>query len=413
MPPAERQRPAAAWARPRGSSQGRSDASEQRSEPAGLSNALLVYAVAMTLIITLAPFSFAPPGRVNPLVVGGMADAAANVVLFIPLGFLWRLSRPRADDRWALSVLAGGAALSACIELTQLFLPGRYPAVLDVVANGCGAMVGALLCDQLRSRLPANSRTVSRLALEQPLMVVLYLLVPLMWLNGLALVEAPLATLRLLMLGLFGASILAAIQRRHLGPAGHLSREGATLAALVGFLVGAFPALLVRPGTVLVHGAIVALFCAYLSSGRMGRVRAERRFELSALIRAAPFFAAYLLLLPLVTPDAAIPGSPVSRILLLEIVQSVAATTLLGFMVAESRGRTAVSYADSIGWVIFWSALATGITGTIATAVGTGVLGASRLLVSIAAGVFGGWIYHLQREQITRVATGSFSRHGS
>src|SRR5690606_27321168 len=37
----------------------------------GLSGALLAYAVAMTLTITLAPFRFEAPGRVNLLVVGG------------------------------------------------------------------------------------------------------------------------------------------------------------------------------------------------------------------------------------------------------------------------------------------------------------------------------------------------------
>src|SRR5690606_23816044 len=190
----------------------------------GLSGALLAYAVAMTLTITLAPFRFEAPGRVNLLVVGGFGEAAANVVLFLPLGFLWRLTRPREGDRLGLSALAAGLALSTAIEVTQLVVPGRYPALLDVLMNGSGAMLGALLHDAVRRRLGSGGQVVSRLALEQPLMALLYMLVPLMWLNGIAVVEAPLATLRLLMLGLFGASILAAVQRRHLGPAGLLSR---------------------------------------------------------------------------------------------------------------------------------------------------------------------------------------------
>lgn len=382
-----------------------------RTERVGLSDALLAYAVAMILLITLAPFQFATPSRVNPLVVGGLGDAVANVVLFIPPGFLWRLSRPRPSDRWALSALAAGLLLSACVELMQVFLPGRYPAVLDVLTNGAGAMLGALLHDQLRRRVPTETSSARRLTLEQPLMLVLYMLIPLMWLNGLAVVEAPLATLRLLMLGLFGASILAAVQRRYLGPSGYLSRRGATLAALGGYLSGAFPALLVRPVAVLLHGAIVALFCAYLASGKAGRMRTERRFERSALLRAAPFFAAYLLLLPLVTPDSALPGTPVNRIFILEIVQMVAATSVLGFMVAEARGRTSLRYTDSVGWVICWSAVAAGITGVMATAVGTGVLGATRLLVSVAAGVFGGWIYQLQRNRIVRGSATNIPRH--
>jgi len=226
---------------------------------------------ALTLIVTLAPFDLVAPRRVNILVVGGFAEAAANVVLFIPLGFLFRLARPRPEDRWALGALAAGLLASVAIELTQLFLPGRYPALLDIATNGAGAMLGAWLHDRVQSRLRPGALPVSALALELPLMVLLYLLVPLMWLNGLAVVEAPLSTLRLLMLGLFGASILAAVQRRHLGPAGLLGRRSTALAAGAGFLAGAFPALLVRPLTVVAHAAIVALFCAYLANGRPGR----------------------------------------------------------------------------------------------------------------------------------------------
>src|SRR5690606_29775815 len=139
------------------------------------------------------------------------------------------------------------------------------------------------------------------------------------------------------------------------GPAGLLSRTGAALAAVGGYYAGAFPALLVRPVAVLAHGGIVALLCGYLASGKPNRNRPERRFEREALLRAAPFFAAYLLLLPLVTPDSALPGTTVNRTLILEIVQSLAATSMLGFMVAESRGRTARSYVDSLAWVVFWS----------------------------------------------------------
>ncbi len=382
-----------------GPSSGSAEGSGER-KGVGLSGALLAYAVAMTLTITLAPFRFEAPGRVNLLVVGGFGEAAANLVLFLPLGFLWRLTRPRQGDRFGLSALAAGLALSTAIEVTQVVVPGRYPALLDVLMNGSGAMLGALLHDAVRRRLGSGGQVVSRLALEQPLMVLLYMLVPLMWLNGLAVVEAPLATLRLVMLGFFGASILAAVQRRHLGPAGLLNRTGAALAAVGGYYAGAFPALLVRPVAVLVHGGIVALLCGYLASGKPNRNRPERRFERETLLRAAPFFAAYLLLLPLVTPDSALPGTAVNRTLILEIVQSLAATSMLGFMVAESRGRTARSYVDSVAWVVFWSAVAAAVTGWLASATGTGIMGIARLGLSLLAGLMGGWIYHLQRDRI-------------
>ena len=146
--------------------------------------------------------------------------------------------------------------------------------------------------------------------------------------------------------------------------------------------------------------AIVAGLCAYLATGRPGRVRPERRFERESLRRAAPFFAAYLALLPLVTPVVVTPAVPVSRVLLLELVQAAAASTLLGYMVAESRGRRTAGYRDSVAWVIAWSALAAGATGLLATAVGTGTLGVSRVAASVTAGVVGGWLYHLQRDRV-------------
>jgi VanZ family protein len=70
-------------------------------------------------------------------------ESAANVLLFVPLGVLvvWVLGR-----RYWWAGGAAGMLLSALIELAQfLFLPARYPTLLDVAANTGGAILGSLL----------------------------------------------------------------------------------------------------------------------------------------------------------------------------------------------------------------------------------------------------------------------------
>jgi glycopeptide antibiotics resistance protein len=67
----------------------------------------------------------------------------SNVVMFAPIGFLICLVLPLERWWWA-AVL--GTGLSVLIELTQLLvLSHRFASVLDVIANGCGALLGASL----------------------------------------------------------------------------------------------------------------------------------------------------------------------------------------------------------------------------------------------------------------------------
>jgi VanZ family protein len=74
-------------------------------------------------------------------------DVVANVLLYLPLGFLWTrlLQRrlPGAAAAAAASILA--ALLSLSIEVLQNWLPGRVPSNLDLFGNIGGAMLGAIL----------------------------------------------------------------------------------------------------------------------------------------------------------------------------------------------------------------------------------------------------------------------------
>src|SRR3954471_7762674 len=104
----------------------------------------MVLACALLLIAfaTLWPMPGEPEIRGFCMLCGGRgtADLLLNVVLFMPLGVALA---PRGHSRNRIFLLA--LLLSTAIELIQFFIPGRDPSVSDVVANTCGAVLGALV----------------------------------------------------------------------------------------------------------------------------------------------------------------------------------------------------------------------------------------------------------------------------
>ncbi len=78
----------------------------------------------------------------------GLADAIANVLLFLPLGMAlrWRLTRP-------LVALTAAFLLSGAVEGLQFLIPGRHPALGDLVFNTLGAGLGVLAAGLLPNLL--------------------------------------------------------------------------------------------------------------------------------------------------------------------------------------------------------------------------------------------------------------------
>ena len=111
---------------------------------------MIIAAVIVAIIVygSLYPFRFdtAPDGS-GPLwsLLKSWAarprrgDVAANILLYMPLGFiLFRLSK-----RLFIAVLLG-AALSVCIELLQYYAPRRNSVATDVYSNTFGTFIGAI-----------------------------------------------------------------------------------------------------------------------------------------------------------------------------------------------------------------------------------------------------------------------------
>ena len=74
-------------------------------------------------------------------------DVSVNVVGYLPLGFLLALVfMRRGHAGWAVvGAVAGGAALSLCMETLQSYLPSRIPSNVDLALNIVGTFAGACL----------------------------------------------------------------------------------------------------------------------------------------------------------------------------------------------------------------------------------------------------------------------------
>lgn len=90
-----------------------------------------------------------------------VVETTANVLLFVPFGFL---SGVLGGPRRRLLMLAVCVAASILIELGQaLLLPARVASVGDVLANALGAVLGALLAvlvdvlERRRGRRPSGA----------------------------------------------------------------------------------------------------------------------------------------------------------------------------------------------------------------------------------------------------------------
>ncbi|MFC8682189.1 VanZ family protein [Microbacterium ureisolvens] len=111
--------------------------------------ALAVY-FAIAAVILLSPFR---PQRVVYVIGDAIRQApglgfvrdnwvefAANILLFVPLGFL--LTLLLRHHWWGVMLALGVSALA---ELAQIVVPSRQPSLRDVLANVLGAAIGAAL----------------------------------------------------------------------------------------------------------------------------------------------------------------------------------------------------------------------------------------------------------------------------
>ena len=327
-----------------------------------LGYALLTYMTLVIATITLIPFDFRTPQRIAVSSTGSISDIIENIVLFVPLGFLFQVTRRRTGWWPLLNALCFGLLVSTTLEACQLFLPGRNSSVIDVATNGLGALLGATAATYLRAgERPAQGSLL--FAFEMPLMSVVYLLIPLLWLGGFSMGGEIDRLVLTIVLGVFGGSVIASVYVNRMGLNQKQSGPMPAVYAAGWFLIGTLPAVATFPVGVLAAAGIVA-FAAQLSA-RWWKQRdtTERRFELATLKKVFPLYGLYLLLLsvwPTTLPLAEWSNgldfkrlTEVQRIVFISrFIEVIAAFTLLGYMVAGMRSRKNKSALKMLNGVV-------------------------------------------------------------
>ncbi|MEL6552331.1 MAG: VanZ family protein [Cyanobacteria bacterium J06621_11] len=156
---------------------------------------VLCYLAATILLLTISPFSFQAYVPSEFWVIrASIEDVSRNVLLFMPFGMMLRHA-----FRWAYGrVLLGGFLLSLSIECTQLFIVVRTSNFADLFSNSSGALLGAVMYQQLYSRhrlkqtgaQKISFRSVSFRSIEFPIAL---MFIPMCWINAMRSIADPAA----------------------------------------------------------------------------------------------------------------------------------------------------------------------------------------------------------------------------
>jgi VanZ family protein len=368
-----------------------------------LSAALLGYITLIILLLTLNPFYLSLPEQVDISFYTTRGDMIANLLLFLPIGFLYRLTG--GTRRGAI---IAGAAISFGIEAVQIMIPARTSSAMDFLGNTLGAGVGATIHDLIASHVVITAGTVGRLRLETPLMGLNYLLIPLLWVNGLVLRTSHNRWVLTVLIGICGAIVFGELFRHWSEVVRFRQAVNAALATGVWFLAGlglgvvrSLPALAIGLGMMLLAAVLTVV----------PRRSVDRRFERPTLKRLFPFFTLYVLLMALWYPlrpltawhgmfgfttrlaDTSLQG-------LYPRLEYLIVFTVLGYLVAEWRGRDELPLKRDLPRLL---AIAAGSAILLELLVGFQAgLGASfvRGTMAVISALFGGTIYHLLRAHI-------------
>lgn len=380
-----------------------------------LGRAILAYLALVIAIITLAPFRFSLDSMHGLADFTNARDLVMNVLMFVPFGFVHQLTRPRgARLAWG-SVLFLALALSGAVEALQIFTTDRYPSLYDLATNTGGALLGAWFYAVLEPELEGES-TVRTLALELPLMGLVYLLVPLAWLIGLGIDTDPARRLVILPLAAMAGAIIGTVDAAYLTHRRGRQRRG--LGWGIGMSLG-WALVAIVPATradVPVSIAAVALMLGLLVAQILltqQRIREHRRrFELPTLRLVMPLFIVYLLLSSLWPLEGFTSSFKAMLALRFDnhggdtfgmmyfLLEHIGAFTLVGYLTAEYRGRDTEGFAPALpGVLIIALLLSLGIqlARGFHPALGASV---ALFLLSPLAAVFGGYVYTLQRAHV-------------
>lgn len=180
------------------------------------------------------------------------------------------------------------------------------------------------------------------------------------------------------------------------------------------FFVAALPALAHFPAQCILCGIGVGIIVRLLTAFQTKTIQAERRFELPTLRRLLPLYIFYLLLLAM-WPTTVAFGEWQETVHLQELmfnervvfifrfVEYIAAFTLLGYIVAEMRGRKQESVTKILLWIVVLSLSC--VIGIVFIKGHTllSVVTCIEVALITGASLYGGIIYRLQLVAIQRI----------
>jgi hypothetical protein len=237
-------------------------------------------------------------------------------------------------------------------------------------------------------------------------MNIVYLLVPLIWLDGLAAGSDPWRGYLTWILGLSGVVVIAGVYRCGMKQPSPVHPGVLALAAGGWFAAASLPTFLTLGAMPLVACAVVALATIVLVRLPVFGQAPERRFEIRVLKRVWPVYASYLLLVLLwPVPDhlttwrgglgslELADESSIAR--LLQLIEQFSAFTLLGYMVAESHRRK-TTQPQSIARTCAWCGMAALVLEVLRGFHPNHVASASQGVLLLTGSACGAWIYWRQ-----------------
>jgi hypothetical protein len=376
-----------------------------------LGRALAALAVAAFAVPHVAPDLAAAAAPVGPA-----SHAVVAVAQAVVIGVLVGISHRYRRDAWR--AVAVGVAASAALAVVELALrpPGASAAaVAAIAAAAAAACAGASRLGARIARGASASAPVTRvLAADYPLVGMVYLLTPALWLLAATARDAAGAGAAACA-ALFGGSLLASV-RASRGPAARGGTPGtvALVAAWTG--VSMAPLLAREPAAVCVLVGFVTAV-AGATAPWLGPTVHERRFEQRALVRASPALVGAGLLAVISPAPPGQPGatSTVEALLgapaLGDALGAYAALALAaGYAAAELRGRRAERPARAWRRIAPDAALVAGGAEVLRAAVGAGAANVWRAAAAVGAARLGAALYHAYRDHAQALASAGRAR---
>jgi hypothetical protein len=215
----------------------------------------------------------------------------------------------------------------------------------------------------------------------------------------------------MLILGLFGCGVLSSIYNYHLKTTGIISVNRFSLFVVVWFFIGIGPFMINFPIPATILGIFVWLVFQIIVRLPLKTDSGDKRFELPTLKRYLSLYVIYLLLLGVF--HAAIPAAnwPLAQgvqrliydehiMLAFRLVEFITAFTLLGYVIAEMRGRKNEALETTLCWTFFIAAGSAVLIEIIKTYPALSNINVASIIIIISAAIYGAVIYRLHLSAI-------------